>query len=427
MVPPGQLRPARIFSTVPAGRSRWRVLIAERPWALGNRGPIVGEIMDARSRRLEQAFNKPAAFYFTVDGNSPTARLIRELAQEVLVFRWNEAEGKDEPMFRGVITQSQDILSEQRHSVNFVAHDYLGIIGRRFATRHYSFRQRDQDEIAEWFINWGYAPSSGVDWGASASMPVTIARVAPDGSQPGGTLRPYSGRLRDREYPPQSNALECLDNLANVINGFDYDLIPEPLGPGRPGDFRNRDWLRIFYPYRGVPRYDWAFVWGSTVSTVSRSVNSALYANYVRVVGQSEPDEPQVFAEAWSTDATDLISNPGGFWPRAESASDVTDLIALAEKAAGSLESLGLLVPAYSLGLRPGAYTREAFHIGDSVNLRINSGRLDVNTWVRVLALTFGIGEDGQEDIGVDVGRPSPTFLGLFQGADQRISALERR
>ena len=182
-------------------------------------------------------------------------------------------------------------------------------------------------------------------------------------------------------------------------------------------------------------------VYGSTVSSVSRSINSAFYANYARVVGQSDPDEPQLYAEGWTQDATDTISNPTGLWMLADSMADVTVQSTLAERVGSLLEQYSILRPAYSLGLTPGAYfgtttemgtpgfreQRGAFDVGDVLNLRIASGRLDVDTYVRVYGQTFVIGDDGEEDVEAEVGRPEPTFIGLFRTADQRLSALERR
>ena len=106
---PGRVTP------IPAGRGRWRIEIGQRSFA-NRAADVIGEIMDARSRRLVRGLNKPAQFNFTVDGHSPTARLLRELEHEVFVYRWSEITGRDEEYFRGTITQSQDILSEQRHT-----------------------------------------------------------------------------------------------------------------------------------------------------------------------------------------------------------------------------------------------------------------------------------------------------------------------
>jgi hypothetical protein len=414
----------RVAGGPPSGRGSWKIMLAERPYSAANRGNLLGEIMDARSRRLTLRHNGPATFSFTLDGDSPMAHRIRELEHEVLVWRWDDRTGRDRPMVRAVIAQSQDVISPQVHSVNYTAHDYLKLLERRSATRAYTHRNVDQDDLAGGFLTWGQTTSNNTSLLPGGRIPVLPQFVYPDGAY----NRPRSGVLRDRDYLGNTSAGDALDNLANVINGFDYCVTPEPpTVAGSGGMFINADQLRIFYPYRGVVRSDWGFVYGSTVSSVSRSINSAAYGNYVRVIGQSDLDAPQVFAESWSADAHDIIRNPAGLWPIANSASDVTEVATLREKAAGLLEEFGTLIPAYSLGLRPDAYHLGAFDIGDAVPLQIRSGRLDVDTFVRVFAITYVIGDDGEEDIEVEVGRPEPTFLGLVSNANQRISALERR
>ena len=44
--------------------------------------------------------------------------------------------------------------------------------------------------------------------------------------------------------------------------------------------------------------------------------------------------------------------------------------------------------------------------MGDVVPLIVQSGRLNVNTNVRVVGITYAIGDDGQEDVTLTVGRP---------------------
>jgi hypothetical protein len=418
---------------VPPGRGRWRIYIGERSF-VAPPAIIIGEIMDARSRRLVRGLNKPASFSFSVDGHSPTARMLRELEHEVMVTRWSDWTGRDEEMFRGIVTQSQDILSEQRHTVNFVAHDLLAIYRRRYLTQRLAFTNTSQFTIASslWFHgSTQLTTSSGISLMPASYLPAVSFTIRnPDGTG-------FSGQhpLRTREYPAQTEVGEAVDNLANVINGFDYDLI------SRNG-FREI-FPRLFYPYRGVQRYDFAFVFGSTIGSLSRSVNSAAYANYARVVGQSDEGQPQRYAEGWTQDANDIAVNPAGLWMMADSMADVVIQSTLVDRVGGLLETYGVLMPAYSISLRPGAYfavapyeagipgeyrePRGCFDVGDVVSLQIRSGRLDVDTWVRVYSQTFAIGDDGEENVEAEVARPEPTFIGLFRNADQRLSALERR
>jgi hypothetical protein len=61
------------------------------------------------------------------------------------------------------------------------------------------------------------------------------------------------------------------------------------------------------------------------------------------------------------------------------------------------------------------------------VPLVIRSGRLDISTTVRVLGLTFAIGDDGQEDVEVTVGRPAVDLSAIFRKTRRDVDALARR
>lgn len=409
---------------VPPGRGRWRVMLAERLFdQVRQESPalVIAEI-DARSRRLEQTIDQPSTFTFTLDGHAPGALQIHELEHEIRLWRWDDDTGQDQEMMRGVIVSSQDTLSEQRHTVTFTATDALGILSRRWTTLPLNILQGEQDAIVGLLVNHATASmqtSGGFAFGLGAALPLVLAPL-----DPGGTPRGPSGRLRDRNYVEGTNVLEALGNLSNVIDGFDFDTRPV-LG----SDFETNDPLRVFYPYQGRLIDGWALEWGSTVASLTRYVSSDTFANYVRVIGQADEeveDAPQLYGEAWLSDAGDIIANPAGVWMSSLSAADVTVQDTLIEQAAGTLQS-SVLVPSYSLVVKPGVYSPQTLDIGDTVRLRIESGRLDVDTWVRVVGRNFDIGDDGEENVEIQVTRPVPTFSGLFTDSDQRLGALERR
>jgi hypothetical protein len=414
------------LDVMPPGRGRWRILLVGRNFQEGGglrQFEVVAEIMDARSKRLELKLNSAAQFRFSVDGHSETAQSIRELEHEIWVSRWDETLGRDIAMFRGVIAFSQDTLSEQLHTVNYQAVDYLGLLGRRLLTIPYAPRNTDQDLIVSGLLARGTTAArptaNGVSFAPAANMPLAFNRLHPDGSNRSAN----SGRLRDRDYAPQSNIGDLLDNLATVQDGFDYGAAPAY------NDFRFPDMLSVYYPHRGVTREQYAFVFGMTISALSRSVNSSDYANYVRVSGQ--PDEygaDTPYGEAWLQDINDIVTNPQGFWPTGISASDVVDANTLLEKAAGALLDMSVFKASYSLNVRPGAFRPGDFDIGDQVPLRIRSGRLDVDTYVRVIGMTYGINDDAaSDDMEVDVTRGAPSLIDQTRQANSRLSALERR
>lgn len=409
---------------VPAGRGRWRVWLLNRIFgapSVSLLSSIVAELTDARSRRLDQNLNQPAQFTFTLDGASPEAALVVELGTEVMVARWDEATGVDQPMFWGPVTQSEDQLSEDANVVTFTCHDYVSMLTRRILPRETDYTNWDQDSLVGDLLTRAGSSviaSDGTVLMPGGYLPLTIYRVNPD-----GTSRGLSGILRTRQYTANSPVWQLVDDLAHVINGFDYDVAPT-------GPTGARAYFRVWYPQQGVTRTDVAFVYGQNVSALTRSVSSSDYANYERVVGNngsSDPTAGQLYAEYWNSDAT--AGGPGliGLWQDAESASDVTIAQTLVDQAHGDIALKGLIMPSYTLTLRPGAYTWGNPNMGDTVPLIIFAGRLNVNTSVRVVGLSYVVGDDGQEDVQLTVGRPTYTLAQLLARTGRDVNALTRR
>jgi hypothetical protein len=307
--------------------------------------------------------------------------------------------------------------------VNFVAHDYLAVMGRRMlVTDYFNLTGWDQDLIVSQLLiaakNPGTTAQPPVSMLPGSYLPLGVVYRNPD-----GTSRGFSGRQRDRAYAGNQPIGEALSNLAAVQDGFDYDVLAN-------GPAASVDHLRVFYPRQGVTRTDVALVYGVNVATVDRTVSSDDYANYVRLIGNKASTDtaaPQLYAERWNTDANNVTVNPVGLWQRGENASDVSIQATLNEQAQGSLDYHGLIVPSYSLGLRGGAYTWGMVNMGDTVPLAVKSGRLNVNTQVRVVGITYAIGDDGDENVALTVGRAPSTLARALTAAARDIDALARR
>jgi len=412
-------------------RARWRLTVHRRAFAAGGfaRTTGIAELSDARSRRLETALNTPAKLTFSVAGGSPSAAYVQELQTDVMAWRFDPEDGQDHLMFRGIVAQSEDTLTEQAHTVNFTCHDYLAMVNRRYvnALLPPTFTQVDQDNIVATLLGWattGQVPIAGAPGFQPGNyLPLDLRRANPD-----GTNRPaLSGVLRDRSYTGGSPIGQLVTDLGAVINGFDVDVTPA-------ADADGIDHLRVWFPARGVGRTDLALVYGSTVSALTRSANSAVdgsgggYANYVRVLGDNGGvDGPQLAVDQWNADANDVGRLPVGLWAATDNQSDVSVAATLQQKADGDLQALGLLVPSYSLTLRPGWYRPGFPNLGDTVPLVVKSGRLDVSTTVRVLGLNYAIGDDGQEDVELTVGRPAATLNAEFRKTRRDVDALARR
>lgn len=422
-------------------RARWRLTVHRRVFAGGGYAATTGiaELTDARSRRLEIGWNAPAKLTFSLAGGSPSAAYVRELQTDVMAWRWDPEDGRDHLMFRGVVAATEDTLTEQAHTVNYTAFDYLAVVNRRFLNpaTDLVFAQVDQDTIVASLLQratYDQAPAPGGNYwpegGPATFMPGAYLPLQNQLRNPDGTNRTaFSGVLRDRTYTGGSSCGQLITDLGAVLGGFDVSVYSA-------ADTTAMDYLRIWYPSRGVSRTDLALVYGSTVSALTRSANSATdgsgggYANYVRALGDNGGVEgaPQLIAQAWNTDANDVGRLPVGLWATTDNASDVSVVATLGQKAAGDLANVGQLVPSYSLTLRPGWYRPGFPDLGDTVPLVVKSlPRLDVSTTVRVLGLNFAIGDDGQEDVELTVGRPALTLNAEFRKTRRDVDALARR
>lgn len=431
------------WQPIPAGRGRWRLTLHRRQFVDSNFAPPaqtgIAELVDARSKRLEQTLNKPAQLSFTVDGRSQSARELRELAQDVIAWRWDEVNANDMPMFFGPVTHTEDQITADAHTVNVTCHDYLAVMSRRYLTKAVPlvFTQTDQDTLVGALLTQARSPSTGnnTDLRPGSSFPVQQLNVNPDGS-----TRNPSGVLRDRTYLGNQQILEAIDNLSASLpvnpqpgqtTSFDYDQ-------GYLSTFTTYGWaaLRVFWPGQGVTRSDMALVYGARgvggLAGVTRTVDSGDYANYVRVLGNngnSDQTAAQLFADTWNSDATSGTAGAVGLWMTADNASDVNQQATLNEKAAGLLAAQGVLIPSYTVTLVPDGYRYGFPNMGDTVGLNVQSGRLNVATTVRVLGLAFAANEDaaGGEDVTLTVGRPAVTLAQLLGQARSDINALARR
>jgi hypothetical protein len=404
-------------------------------FAAGPRPAPFGELTHAYSRRLEQTLNGSAKLTWAMSGRDPMAAEVRELECDVIAWRWDEARGEDVPYFRGLIAQSEDSVSEQAHTVTFTAHDYFDMLNRRMLTAPATFTTGTgvgQDTLVNWLLSHAndvWDGSNTVHMVPGSAVPLHAGFAAGDGTM--RTMDAGGVPMRMRGYLAGALIGTLIDELAHVIGGFDYDVAPATRTetPTTPND--GYDALRIFWPQQGITRTDPILEYGSTVSAFTRSVNSADYSNYWRTIGAAPPgaaaDAPPMWSERWNADANDVTRVPVGLWMSVDNASDVSIQGTLDEMAGGNLDLYGVLIPTYSVSLRPGAYREALVNMGDVVPLVIAAGRLDVTDAVRIVGMAFAIGDDGDEDVELTVGRAPVGLVDMWDAARRDVAALARR
>ena len=433
---------------VPPGRGRWRLTLHQRTYTdTLPATSVIAELALARSRKLVQAWCTPATLTFTLDGLAPAAKYVQELTTEVVAWRWDDTAGVDVPMFRGPVVASEDDIDEQSHVVTFTCTDYLASLARRIFTTVTASASPlyDQDVQASVIVQTALtaAPSAGtpaftpgcyLPFGTATGAAGGVGSVVPVNGD--GSLRTVlSGAGRSVTFQGNAVCLTMLDNLAKLAGGFDYDVAPfSALCSANAAG--TTDALRIFYPSQGVVRSTPTLYFPGNVSVLTRSVTSADYANYWRSLGNNQnaaQNAAQVYGEAWTNDAITGQAGAVGLWMSGgQGNADQTTLANLQAAARGSLNVYSVLIPSYTLTLRPGFYYAGAFNMGDTLPLVIQSGRLQVASippqgGLRVMGITYEPGDDGTETVTVTVGRSETDLADLIGAQAADIRALARR
>jgi hypothetical protein len=372
------------------------------PWFGGPHHPL----SRAKGRKVTLQLNDASSCSFDLDGRHPVAAQIDELVTDVHALREPATGGPRDRVFRGRIGPSSDSLDPDRHTCSFTAWDYREVLVRR--------------------ILWSSSPRefAVVDQGS-----IVAAMVADTQSRDGGGLGmtvtgTVTGQLRDRVYDPGASVGEEIQKLSETIDGFDWTI-------DAPSQTSLE--LRIHYPAKGGATAV-VLSWGDQlVHSINRTVNPGDYGNAIRGTGKApekaegatvDPVEPTPV----ELGADDLGATPAGRWERAVG-TDMTTAAGLAERVAWQLAESETIRPAYTVTLRRGAWGgRSHIDTGDYVRLRIRSGRLMVDTALRVHTITIPIDDDGREgQVELSLGGPRQDYGRRATLADRRLAGLERR
>lgn len=331
-----------------ASPATWRVAFGTR------QGTILGE--PTRWTRLELNLRVASACdaALTCSGHDIALGLADELVSDMWVWLG------DQLAFRGRITAVDDTLTTDDHSVALKATDYRGVLARRVLLEgdQINFVQVPQAEIAWKLIDQTQLHSGGG---------LGITRGLIPQSQP-----------RDRQYTPGQGVGELLDNLSEVIGGFDYAV--DPL-------LR----LNVYYPARGaeVPA---VLEYGASVARMERRSSSAEFANVVRVAG-AEGTTPKV------STAAGIATDPHGRWELNVSEPDLKLQSTVNDRAARFLADRQSRPDVYDLTLTRGAWPTLGLRPGDWATLRAACCRLDLLERVRITEVAIDADPDGGETV----------------------------
>ena len=354
-----------------AARHHWQ-------WIVGRPdGSNVAELTEARTRRLELSLDNAGQATWTMPGRHRQTRIVTELSTDMAIARDRLV------LFRGRIGASEDTLSPNVHTTTFAAVDYRGMLERR--------------------IIW---PGSRVAFGGNEQT--NIARALVDDTQALGSLgithdTTITGVMRERNYEAGQNVGELIGNLGRTINGFEWDVSPAKV-------------LRFFYPERGNP-VPVILEYGRDLAEVRRTVTSTKFANALRYSGNDE------IAAVTRT----LAPGPEGRFERQDGNPDVSQTATLNQQADGTFARVSQIRPAYRVTLVTGRWDPARLWLGDTVRLLTRSGRLDVDTVLRIVGLVVELDEEEVETVQLELGAREPSFAERLNDTSARLDRLERR
>lgn len=265
----------------------------------------------------------------------------------------------DDLMFRGRVTGVDDSVGEEGHRVAIRATDYRGLLDRRILL--------DGDTL-----KFTGVPQAEIAWSLIA---------AAQGHQAGsmGITRGIipQTRPRDRQYEAGQTVGELVDNLSDVLDGFDYEV--DPL-------------LRfnVYYPTRGKD-VGAVLDYRGTVSDVDRKTSTADYANYIRHTGGGKTKPAKAY-----TDTLADGTAPEGRWEAVVSDPDLKIQATVQDRANRVLNKRQKRPDRYDVTITPGQFALTGIEVGDWANLRIECDRLNVNERVRVNEVAFDVGDSGE-------------------------------
>lgn len=396
-------------------------------FAIGPPGLITRELNSATARKVTFNLTDESSASVTIDGWDQAAREIVELSTDLYVFRRANPSLPRKLLYRGRIGKTADTLNDSGHQVAVPSVDYRGLLKRRLLMTGFTTipsgnstyvagdstgngRGQRWTQIDQMVIAWDLI--DGVQRLANGDMGIANG----EGQS--------SGKLRDRTFQMGESIGDLIDNLSEVVDGFDWDITPTYDASGGLGLQLDR-----WFPGRGIQRNEvLAYLpSGANVQSVQRQVDSSDFANAIRLKGRAPESTGSV--QGVEPSPVERYSTPGaeGRWDKMFD-EDVTTAAGMADRADWRITDSSLIQPSYTVVLKPGVWRGpDHFFLGDTVKLVIQSGRLNVDTDLRVQTIDIDIDENGDETVSATLGYPRKDFKSKLTQIDRRLARLERR
>lgn len=343
-------------------------------WVLADTdGTERADMVRARDRSLRLRVKGDSRTSFTLSGlDTHAAEIADGLDRDVKVYRDAEL------LFRGRLSAPDDDVGETEHTVSAEAVDYRAVLSRRILMAQQSFTTTEQEAIA-----WGLVDHTQTQ--TDGDLGITREGTA-------------TGVTRTRTFDAGAEVAGSINELGQAADGFDWAVTPAHE-------------FRVWSPERGSETG--ALVYGGNVASVRRRLDTSTFATSHRVT-----------ADGLTTETRHTQVGAVGRWDR-QVGTRIDNQTELASFADGINAEEAVLLPTWEATMRPGRWP-DGFWLGDTVQLVVVSGRLDVSTLVRVLELTVDVDASDVPTVTVGLGRSSPDLADEFAAMRRRLTDLER-
>lgn len=367
-------------------------------------GPATGgwkwNLANAKSRKASFKLRDNSTASFNIRGTDPLAGHIDELATDLHLLRRNRA-GVVEQLYRGRVGGVGDELSASGHVVSVPTLDYRAVLERRIL-----------------------ASGSQVTWTTADRFDIAFGLITQAQNKTGGDYgiangAGLSGKTATMTFELGDSIGQKIQEFSASETGFDWDILPM----GQSG------LTFMAWPQRGTSHGVILQYGAAAVTSITRAVDSGEYANMVRVSGQPPEGSstPPATYEGLATGITDPLLYPQGRWDKSFGTS-LTTSPAVSDRKDWLLDDHQVIRPSYTVKLAPNFWDGPShIWLGDPVRLVIQSGRLAVDTTLRVLEIDVEIADTGQESVSLTVGAPRPDYARRAAANEKRIDELERR
>lgn len=377
------------------GRTRWQFIA----------GPASGgyevALSAAMSRTYTARLNDNSELSFTLDTALPQAAYLEPLSTDVHVL-FTGSDGRTTEIDRLRCGQPNITVDADKARVAWTCLDYRAVLARRqlYSDSTLTWTGVDQGEIA-----WGLIQQ-------------TQDRTAGDlGIAKGWTGTTPTGVLRDRTYTAGDSIGQRIQEISDVIGGFDWSIIPTS-----PSGLQ----LAVWFPQRGSDR-GVVIEQGGLMAAATVNVDPTEYANALRYTGAAgdgttpgpTPDE---------LEAAGLADMPQGRWDATFGDDSLTLQSTLDERAAWQLGWSEVVRPVWTVTLRRGGWQGpDHIWLGDTVRLVAKRHGLDVDMTARVYEVAVTLDGDGAESVQLTLNGPRQRYAWRARRIEQRLSNLERR